>query len=88
MPELDDAIRLANTVLDQPSRDPDDDLSMLARQFLRAREAVEREREACAKIASDHAKFCHKEAHNGGCAELYERASGAAYIEQRIRGRS
>lgn len=36
--ERDFAIRLANTVLDNASRDPDDDLSVLARQFLRALE--------------------------------------------------
>ena len=32
------AIRLANQVLDQPNADPDDDLAMLSRQLLRARE--------------------------------------------------
>lgn len=36
--ERDFAVRLANKVLDTPSRDPDDDLAVLARQFLRARE--------------------------------------------------
>jgi hypothetical protein len=37
--EKDDAIALANRVLDErPSADPDDDLAMLARQFLRALE--------------------------------------------------
>ena len=38
MSEKDDAIRLANSVLDDASRDPDDDLSMLSRQFLRSLE--------------------------------------------------
>ena len=38
MPEREDAIRLANKILDDASRDPDDDLSMLSRQFLRALE--------------------------------------------------
>lgn len=33
------SIRLANQVLDTPGRDPDDDLSTLARQFLRAIES-------------------------------------------------
>lgn len=36
--EADFAVRLANRILDQPSRDPDDDLSVLARQMLRWRE--------------------------------------------------
>lgn len=38
MAERDDAIRLANKVLDDAGRDPDDDLSMLSRQFLRSLE--------------------------------------------------
>ncbi len=38
--EFDDAVRLANIVLDKPYIDPDGDICMLARQFLRA---VERE---------------------------------------------
>jgi hypothetical protein len=40
MAEVDDAVKLANKVLEDVSRDPDSDLSMLARQFLRAREAL------------------------------------------------
>lgn len=36
--ELSDAIRLAHKVLNERGRDPDDDISMLARQFLRADE--------------------------------------------------
>lgn len=36
--EKDFAIRLANKVLDDTARDPDSDLSVLARQFLRASE--------------------------------------------------
>ena len=38
MSELDEAVALANKVLDRPSGDPDDDLAVLARQFLRALE--------------------------------------------------
>lgn len=34
--ERDFAIKLADKVLDTPGRDPDDDLAVLARQFLRA----------------------------------------------------
>ena len=49
--ETEHAVRLANKVLDDPTRDPDDDLATLARQFLRAREAIAVERERCAKLA-------------------------------------
>jgi hypothetical protein len=38
--ELEDAIELANSCLDDVSRDPDSDLSMMSRQFLRARERI------------------------------------------------
>lgn len=34
--EFTDAVRLANKILDRPSGDPDDDLAVLSRQFLRA----------------------------------------------------
>ena len=40
MAEVDFAEKLAHKVLDDPSRDPDSDLSVLARQFLRARETI------------------------------------------------
>lgn len=36
MSEREDAIKLANHVLDRPYADPDDDVAILARQFLRA----------------------------------------------------
>ncbi len=39
MPENDYAPILANRILDRPSADPDDDLAILARQFLRLYEA-------------------------------------------------
>lgn len=42
MTEYDEAVLLANRVLDRPNADPDDDLAMLSRQFLRQAEAVER----------------------------------------------
>jgi hypothetical protein len=41
MNELDEAIILANKVLARTSADPDDDLAMLARQFLRSRERIQ-----------------------------------------------
>jgi hypothetical protein len=40
MTEKDEAILLANKVLDRPYGDPDDDLAVLARQFLRALERL------------------------------------------------
>lgn len=39
--EFEHAREFANKVLDKPHRDPDDDLSVLARQFLRAIESVD-----------------------------------------------
>lgn len=42
MAEIHDALKLANKVLETPNRDPDDDLSMMSRQFLRAFEANKR----------------------------------------------
>lgn len=50
MSERDDAIRLANKVLETPNRDPDDDLSMLSRQFLRA---LEREATPTASLPAE-----------------------------------
>lgn len=41
MGEREDAIKLANIILNQPWRDPDDDISVLARQLLRAHEATD-----------------------------------------------
>lgn len=38
MKERDAAVKLARAVLDRPFADPDDDLALLARQFLRALE--------------------------------------------------
>jgi hypothetical protein len=42
MSEFKDTVKLANRLLDEPNCDPDDDLRMLARQFLRGVERVER----------------------------------------------
>jgi hypothetical protein len=49
MTEKEETVILANKVLDRISADPDDDLAMLARQFLRAREEVERLRDMLEK---------------------------------------
>ena len=40
MAEFEEAFDLANRLLDEPNTDPDDDLRMLARQFLRGCEVV------------------------------------------------
>jgi len=42
MTELEEAVLLANRLLDEPGADPDDDLRMLARQFLRQKESAEK----------------------------------------------
>jgi hypothetical protein len=42
MTELEETIMLANKTLDRIAADPDDDLAMLSRQFLRAREEIAR----------------------------------------------
>ena len=42
MTEFEDTVVLANKILDRISADPDDDLAMLARQFLRSREMENR----------------------------------------------
>lgn len=41
MGEREDAIKLADTILGQPWRDPDEDVSVLARQLLRTHEALD-----------------------------------------------
>ena len=51
MTEKEDALRLAHAVLDKPHIDPDGDISMLARQFLRAREEIDAMREALEPFA-------------------------------------
>lgn len=53
MSENDEATVIANRVLDRPSADPDDDLAILARQLLRAREEIAR----LAKIADAATKL-------------------------------
>ena len=46
MTEKEEAVKLANAVLEKPYLDPDGDISVLARQFLRAREEIDAMREA------------------------------------------
>lgn len=52
--ERQDAIKLANLVLDRVNADPDDDLAILARQFLR-----EIERSSAPKDTQSTACYCH-----------------------------
>ena len=40
MAEREDALKLADRILDEPGEDPDSDISILARQFLRANEPI------------------------------------------------
>jgi hypothetical protein len=51
--EFEDTVLLANKILDRISADPDDDLAMLSRQFLRACEELERLRGVVEDL-SDH----------------------------------
>jgi len=42
MSEFDETVKLAKKLMEEPYADPDDDLRMLSRQFLRALEKVSR----------------------------------------------
>jgi len=53
MQEFAEARLLANRVLDEPGRDPDDDLSTLARQLLRRDDHVEHFVKALRSIAAN-----------------------------------
>jgi len=48
-------------------------------------EAADEALERAAVFADKHAEFCHKEAHNGGSHDLYERSRGATYIAVKTR---
>jgi hypothetical protein len=52
MTELEETIMLANKTLDRIAADPDDDLAMLSRQFLRAREEIARLKGLLARAAN------------------------------------
>jgi hypothetical protein len=54
MPETDYALLLANKILDRINADPDDDLAVLARQFLRAHEARDLLKEKVAHWMIEH----------------------------------
>lgn len=48
--ETEQAILFANEVLDRPLSDPDDDVAVLARQYLRLREKLETVRRSAEKM--------------------------------------
>lgn len=48
MTELENALKLAEQLLNEPNCDPDDDLRTLSRQLLRRQEEVDRLKENCA----------------------------------------
>lgn len=52
MTEKQHAFTLAHAILDKPGEDPDSDISVLARQFLRAREEIDAMREALEPFAA------------------------------------
>lgn len=52
MSEFEETVLLANKILDRPSADPDDDLAMLSRQFLRCVELMTpKEKEISSAVA-------------------------------------
>lgn len=72
MSELDDAIKLANRILDRPNGDPDDDLAVLARQLLRSRERVSALSQWCSFSAS---VIKSGEPWTSACQEMYDAAN-------------
>jgi hypothetical protein len=57
MTEKEEAVRLANAVLEKPYIDPDGDISVLARQFLRAREEIDAMRAALQRMVAEWDKM-------------------------------
>jgi hypothetical protein len=70
MTELEDTVVLANKILDRISADPDDDLAMLSRQFLRTCAENERLRGLLEKVDVSVEKLKH-------CKALCARAADA-----------
>ncbi len=67
MSEITEAERLANKILDRSHADPDDNLAILSRQFLRAREALEYVNKCLdrsVELQSHYARLLN--AHDGG----------------------
>lgn len=72
MNELNQAISLADNILDRTEADPDDDLAMLSRQLLRGRETIDRMREALGSsvVALEEAAVLLEAKGLPGCATL------------------
>lgn len=66
--ERDDALVLANKILERPHGDPDDDLAVLARQLLRAREQVAQLRKTLDATVREREDYNGK--HQGACLEI------------------
>jgi hypothetical protein len=78
MTELEDTVILANKILDRISADPDDDLAMLSRQFLRGREEITRLEGLCSQAAD--ALTVHS--FSGQCNDLInELRKAATYVK-------
>ncbi len=79
MDKRDEAIELANRMLDRPYADPDEDRAILARQLLRTIEAIDRAHQAgwneaieAAAVAVEPSTPCDNECE---CTTLRERAA-------------
>jgi hypothetical protein len=57
MTERQEALRIANRILDRPNGDPDDDLAILARQLIRVSESAKNALEMQMKYCSNG--MCH-----------------------------
>lgn len=55
--ELTDPVALANRILDRPYEDPDGDIAILARQFLRAREIIDRQKQDIEAVVRGREEF-------------------------------
>jgi hypothetical protein len=72
MNELDAAIVLAHRVLDEPGRDPDDDLSMMSRLFLRRLEQADKAMLHVADLTVALGAFCAAFSNDGETTSLHE----------------
>ena len=61
--ELTDPVALANRILDRPYEDPDSDIAILARQFLRAREIIDRYRQDVEMLVQHRDEFMVRNEH-------------------------
>lgn len=82
--ESEEAVILANKVLDDASRDPDSDLSILARQFLRALREKDRLKGWMEKYAT-HARWDTDDLSGFDCLWLGEE-HGYVPAERALRG--